>query len=94
MIGIAHPLIALAGQIGLALLTGSWWLGPIASLFFVGREITQAEYRWIANYGLGLRANMPWWGRFDPRVWDIHSITDCALPLFVTVGVALIFGWR
>lgn len=59
--------------------------GPLAGLgsavFFVGREHTQAEYRWIAAYGGGKRANLPYWGGFDPRVWSLKSILDFALPL-------------
>jgi hypothetical protein len=87
-----HPLIALTWQIGLGLITGNWWLGVASSLFFAGREITQAEYRYIEHYGSGLRANMPWWGRFDPRVWTFHSLTDWLLPLGLTVAVASLAG--
>ena len=25
------------------------------------RELAQAEYRWIEQFGAGVRANMPWW---------------------------------
>ncbi|MBO9580336.1 MAG: hypothetical protein J7498_05545 [Sphingobium sp.] len=88
MIGLAHPFIALGAQFSLFGLFGNWWLGVIASAFFFGREITQAEYRWIAAYGSGLRANMPWWGAFDPRVWNLHSLTDCLLPLLLTAAIA------
>ena len=53
--------------------------------FFVGRELAQAEYKWIERYGLGRRYNMPWWGALDPRVWDIHSFWwNTTLPLTVT----------
>jgi hypothetical protein len=44
-----------------------------AIFFFIGREIAQAEYRWIERYGKGLRESMPWYGSIDPRVWDVHS---------------------
>lgn len=90
MIGLSHPLIALVWQIVFGLLTSNWWLGPVASLFFIGREITQAEYRWIEAYGHGRRANMPWWGRFDRRVWNLHSLTDCLLPLGLTLALAVV----
>ena len=55
------------------------------SALFIAREHTQAEYRWIAKYGEGKRANMPWWGGFDVRVWDIASLLDWAVPLVVGV---------
>lgn len=54
--------------------------------YFVGREIAQAEYRWIQRYGLGKRRNMPWWGPLDYRVWDSHSFWwNTILPLLVTI---------
>jgi hypothetical protein len=59
--------------------------------FFVGRELTQAEYKWIQRYGLGRRYNLPWWGALDPRVWDTHSFWwNTTLPLLVTI---LIVGY-
>lgn len=90
VIGFVHPLIALGWQGALYLLTGNWWYGVATSVFFVGRELTQAEYRWIEKYGAGLRANMPWYDRFDPRVWDVHSLTDWILPVLLTLAVALL----
>lgn len=90
MIGITHPLGSLALQITLGLLTGNYWYGVASSLMFVGRESAQAEYRWIERYGFGRRANMPWWGRFDRRVWDVHSMTDWLLPIIFTTVVAVL----
>ncbi len=90
MIGISHPLTALVIQFILGQVFGDYWLGVAASLFYLGREIAQAEYRWIEHYGLGLRANMPWWGRFDRRVWTVHSLTDWLLPILFTTVVAIL----
>lgn len=65
-----HIIIALAAQAIIGLTTGNWWAGAALGVgFYAGREIAQAEYRWIETYGLGLRANLPWWGAFDLRVW-------------------------
>jgi hypothetical protein len=76
-----------------AYLTGDLWLGAaIASGFFCGREHAQAEYRWIERYGFGLRANMPWHGGFQSRVWNIKSVLDFALPVVFTCSVAPIVG--
>jgi hypothetical protein len=70
--------------------------GAIAgTFFFIGREHTQAEYRWIALFGKGLRANMPWYGGFDPRVWNhLDSWLDWLAPTLVVTGLvgAIKFG--
>lgn len=87
-----HVAIAVVIQVVLGFATGNWWYGAAASLIFVGREQAQAEYRWIERYGSRLRANMPWWGGFDPKVWNLKSLLDFALPVAVTVTVALLVG--
>lgn len=92
MIGFSHPAMALALQLAIGLLTGNYWYGFVLAFVFVGREIAQAEYRWIERFGGGRRSNMPWWGGFDPRVWTLHSITDWILPLILTALVAITFS--
>lgn len=91
---IGHPLAALAMQAVVGLATGNWWAGAaLGAAFFVGREITQAEYRWIETYGLGRRANMPWWGAFDPRVWTkADQWLDWIAPLLAVLLVAGAFA--
>ena len=84
-----HMLIALLLQAVIGLLTGNWWAGAIFALFYMGREHAQAEYRWIERYGNGRRANMPWWGGFDPKVWNLKSLSDWLLPLVSAVGIGL-----
>ncbi|HCT1913017.1 TPA: hypothetical protein OTQ19_005174, partial [Escherichia coli] len=51
---ILHAICAVAVQ-GLAgLFTGNWAYGAIAGCtFFIAREHTQAEYRWIEMFGHG-----------------------------------------
>jgi len=67
---IEHAAIAFAVQIAVGLSIRNWWAGGLgACCYFVGRELAQAEYRWIEQYGEGLRANAPWWAAFDSRVW-------------------------
>lgn len=83
-----HTLIALVLQLALATLTGNAWYGVATAAFYVGRELAQAEYRWIERYGLGLRANLPFTGQFDPRVWTLKSLSDMLLPLAATTLVA------
>ncbi len=58
--------------------------------FFIAREHTQAEYRWIEMFGHGRRMNMPWWGSFDPRAWDMASLMDFAVPVVACLLVWLV----
>lgn len=87
---IGHIIAALAIQAVVGITTGNWWAGAcLGAAFFIGREVTQAEYRWIETYGLGLRANMPWWGAFDPRVWrKLDAWADWIVPALVVSIVA------
>ncbi|MBY0344934.1 MAG: hypothetical protein K2Q29_13875, partial [Sphingomonadales bacterium] len=58
---VEHGLITAAVQLLVGWLTGNWWAGGgLTSGYFIGREIAQAEYRWIEQFGTGLRADMPW----------------------------------
>ena len=84
-----HAALALLAQAALWATTGNLWYGVAASAFYAGRELAQAEYRWIERYGAGRRANMPFWGQFDPRVWTFKSLSDMLLPLAATALVAL-----
>ena len=86
---LQHAVIAL-------ICSGIGWLcgQPIAgaafgAALFLGREHAQAEYRWIERFGNGKRANLPIWGAFDYRVWDMGSILDWLVPLVVSS----IFAW-
>jgi hypothetical protein len=82
-----HIPLALAIQLVLAPF-GLWVGAAAASAFFIGREITQAEYRNIAaNYG-GKRINMPWYGGFEPKAWTVKGLLDCILPSVVVIALA------
>ena len=60
--------------------------------YFIGRELAQAEYKWINTYGGGFRKNMPWYGSLDYRVWDVHSwFWNLSLPIVIA---ALIIGFN
>lgn len=88
---LAHPLIALALQLAIWIVIGNWWAGVFAAtIAYFMRESTQAEYRWIERFGAGLRTNMPWWGRFDPRVWSLKDWADWLGPMAVTILTAWI----
>lgn len=89
---IDHIVLALLIQLTIRLPLKSWNAGAAAAIaWFVSREITQAEYRWIEHYGGGLRANMPWWGGLDPRVWQYGDPwLDWIVPTVVVIAVALV----
>lgn len=62
----------------------SAWLGAFAgTAVCIAREVTQHEYRWIEEFGDGLRANMPWYEGFCFWDWNGHSIEET-----VVAGVA------
>lgn len=86
-----HAVIALVVQALLGLLSGNWWLGGLlACTWWIAREHTQAEYRWIEQLGQGQRANMPQWGGFDPRVWTLGSVLDWLVPVGASIGLWLL----
>lgn len=93
---IEHAIAALLIQALIGLITRNWWAGAaLACGYFIGRELAQAEYRWIEQFGQGLRANMPWWGVFDGRVWDnADRLADLIGPVLATVPVAWVIGRR
>lgn len=64
-----HPTIG--AVIGYALACG----------IFIGRELAQAEYRWIKEFGDGLRANMPRFAYLRPVVWDLHDYCGLFAPI-------------
>lgn len=81
-----HALVALAIQIIVGLLTRNWWAGALLACgYFIGRELAQAEYRWIEQFGHGLRANAPWWAAFDLKVWTkADQFADVIGPIIAT----------
>jgi hypothetical protein len=86
---IEHIAIAVLIQVIVALLVRSWTAGTAAACAWsISREITQAEYRWIEQYGNGLRANMPWWGGFEPGVWHLDALLDWIIPSAVVIAIA------
>lgn len=78
---LIHALIAMLAQALVGLVLGNWWLGgALACSWWLAREHTQAEYRWIEAFANGRRAGMPWWGGFDPKVWNWGSALDALAP--------------
>lgn len=85
---LLHAAIAVVIQVTSGFLLGEWAAGgAIGCMWFIAREHTQAEYRWIAQLGAGKRANMPWWGGFDWRVWNAPSLLDWLVPVLACTAV-------
>ena len=94
---ISHILLAVLIQSIFARISRSWMVGAgAAAAWTISREITQAEYRWIERFGDGLRANMPWWGGLDLRVWDqLDPWLDWIVPTMFVFAIALVARyWR
>jgi hypothetical protein len=91
-----HALVALAIQAVIGLASGRWWAGAALPCgYFIGRELAQAEYRWIEAFGHGRRAAMPWWGALDARVWTtVDQWADWLGPVLATSLLALAMARR
>ena len=91
---IDHILLAIVIQLMNRAILRSWTAGAAAAIaWFVSREITQAEYRWIEHFGGGHRANMPWWGGLDMRVWQYSDPwIDWIAPTVVVIMIAIVAG--
>ena len=86
-----HAIAAITLQTIIGVTFGLWGVGgAIGCMWFIVREHTQAEYRWVSSFGNGKRANMPWWGGFDQRVWDKASLLDWLVPILSCVAVYLV----
>ena len=75
-----HGLISLAWCVICAVLKLPWpfFFWPVA--FYLGREVAQAEYRYIEAHG-GRRAAYPWWCGFAPSAWTAKGLSDWICPL-------------
>jgi len=82
-----------------ALITSAWCLACIAlglpwpclfwaPAFYLGREVAQAEYRYIEAHG-GQRAACPWWCGFAPSAWTAKAMTDWLLPLAASLAALI-----
>ena len=89
---IEHIIPALLIQFAITLSLRSLPAGAAAAcVWSISREITQAEYRWIEQFGGGVRDNMPWWGGLDYRVWlKLDPWLDWILPSLLAVAIAVV----
>lgn len=56
----------------------------VVSGFYVGREIAQAEYRYMSDNNLG-RIDSPWYSGFKPEAWNKKSVLDFMIPVIVSI---------
>lgn len=90
---LVHAAVAVTLQCAAGWLSGMWAAGgAIGCIWFIAREHTQAEYRWIAQFGRGKRANMPWWGGFDRRAWNLPSLLDWLVPILACATIYLVMN--
>lgn len=84
-----HIIAAITMQLMIGLISGDWFAGAcFGSAFYIGREITQAEYRVIEQFYDGKRANMPWYGGFETRAWTLKSLLDWIFPTTIVFFIA------
>ena len=57
--------------------------------FYLGREHSQAEYRYIETHGRK-RSLCPWWCGFAPEAWTAKGILDWICPLAVGLAFLII----
>jgi hypothetical protein len=89
-----HAAYAVLMQLAVGLLTGNWFAGAMLGIgFFAGREHSQAEYRSIAKFYDGKRANMPVYAGFMPRAWSLDSILDLLFPIIAVLIVIAGVNW-
>ena len=86
-----HALLSLVFCIPAAFLGAPWPLLFWPAAFYLGREVAQAEYRYIEAHG-GKRAACPWWCGFLPSAWTAKGMLDWLLPLAACSACAVLRG--
>lgn len=68
------------------------WVCVTPASFYIGREIAQAEYRYIESRCRGHRVAMPWWAVFTIDAWTVKGMLDWILPCVVSAICYLYFS--
>ena len=79
-----HALITLVWCLGCVLAGAPWAMLFWPPAFYCGREIAQAEQRYIDTHG-GHRDKCPWWCGLLPQSWTLKGLLDFLLPLAVAL---------
>lgn len=85
-----HAIISLIWCGVIYMLNLPFWLCLLVIPFYISREETQAEYRYIEYYCNKKRSNMEWYAPFTLKAWKTRegkiywkSIFDWLLPTLV-----------
>lgn len=81
-----HALITFAACVAIALSGLPYWMCVFPAVWYMGREYTQAEYRYIEAYCHNKRENMPLYAPFLPSAWTVKGLMDWVLPLVVCLA--------
>ena len=83
-----HSIIAVFITLGFIFI-GHPWGGLVATgYYFAGREIAQAEYRWMAAQKTN-RNNMPWYAIFTKIAWTFKGLVlDLTIPIVISAVLA------
>ena len=77
-------LVLCAIDFGAILIVGeSLHLPFLGACFFLGREIAQAEYRYIESHG-GKRSECPWYCGFLLESWNTKAVLDWLVPMIIS----------
>lgn len=90
-INVSHILICITLQVVGYTLTKNLFIGAVAGIFFfIGRELTQTEYRNIEASPSKLRKDMSVFGGLNPKYWTLKSfIADLITPSVIVIVIAL-----
>ncbi len=80
-----HALITLCICIEIIMFKLPMLLVFLPSMFYLGREYTQAEYRYIEAYCNRKREAMPWYAPFLLKSWTLKGLCDWLCPLLVSI---------
>ena len=59
--------------------------------FYIGREVAQAEYRYIEMFCNRQRKFMPTFAIFNKNVWNLKSFCDFLLPILVSILLCIFY---
>ena len=83
-----HGIISFLVAVVLAILNASFPAYFCMPAFYLGREVAQAEYRYIETHG-GSRNDCPVMCGFLPSAWTAKGLMDWILPLMASMAVWL-----
>ena len=87
-----HAGITLVFCIALLVSGFSNYLVCIPIFFYIGREYTQAEYRYIEAHGKK-RSECPWWCGLAKESWTVKGVMDWFLPAIVAIATVVVFNF-